>query len=542
MPLSTPRPGVISAVVAACLGCGPGSDAVVTDEIADESTTEGESSETNTSVESTTGETGEEDTSTTSSEPIETLHHVFVEYEGPLKNPDMGWVIYAFDPAAPESIDLYSHASILYTNYITWADLEPVDDAFDWTLIEGLVEVARAHGLGLHLALNSVDPTSIPRVQIPYWFIAEHPDDGRWVTSWYGQPIHPSFDFYGQPGFIFEPDYAAASYQAEYTELLQALGDRIAARNAYVGEDPWATTIHRIEHSHYGYWGEWHSEFPWPSDAVKLATLTTMVGWNQTYFPDQPGEISALVADPNNAVLTAVAAGAGLVRKCIGICDYGYLSPTERATIDSLRDTTPFRGEWGSWTGALDAFYASPTDVVPVNDTRGAIDEALALRVDALGWYGNVLAAGVTDTGETLADYFQTRAGYRFYLESLSHPSAVERGELLTVDLVWHQRAVSKLYRSHDLSLMLRDERSGDLHVLPPQPWDAYTWVQGPTPPVPGQIGVMVPEHLEPGVYQLYFAVVDASGAPAIDLAITADKLEPGIDASYFAIGPIELR
>lgn len=469
------------------------------------------------------------------------VHRTFDEAAGPLKNPDMGWVVYAFDPWNPESIDRYAHASILYTNYVTWADLEPTDDAFDWTVIEGLVDVARAHGLGLHLALNSVDPTSIPRVQVPYWFIWAHPDDGRWVTSWYGNPIDASFDAYGQPGYIFEPDYASASYQAEYTELLQALGDRIEARGAYADEPSWASTIRRVEYSHYGYWGEWHSEFPWPSDAVKRATLTTMVGWNPTYFPNQPGEISALFADPDNAVRTAVEAGAGLVRKCVGICAHGYLSDEERATIDGLRDATPFRGEWGSWTGHLDAFYASPTDTEPVNDTRGAIDEALELRVDSLGWYSSVLADETTETGETLADYFQSRAGYRFFLASARHPAAVRAGEPLAVDLAWYQRGVAKLYRAHRLSLLLVDA-GGARYPLASQPWDAHTWPVGPAGPIAGRVEAPVPSEVPAGAYTLYLAVVDELDAPAINLAVTAEKLEPGIEASYVAIGAITVR
>src|SRR5438093_4334375 len=61
------------------------------------------------------------------------------------RNPDMGWLTYVFRPVArpnsafpggPREARTTPLSSTVYTNYFTWADLEPVEGYYRWDLID----------------------------------------------------------------------------------------------------------------------------------------------------------------------------------------------------------------------------------------------------------------------------------------------------------------------------------------------------------------------------------------------------------------------
>lgn len=500
--------------------------------------------------ESTGGTTGEGAKDTNDAKPSATppVLHIYQESTDALKNPHKGWLPYVFDPLQPAQFDDSPLASEIYTNYVTWNDFEPLEGEYQWDVLEGLAAVASERGKKLRLAINSVDPTSLNRQQVPTWYIeqaaSQQPSAGRWIDTWYGNPISIN-PYSGNPSqatggfYIYEPDYGSALYTQKYFEFLRELSDRIYAHGDYADSEPLDGLISNIEISNYGYWGEWHTEYSWPNSVVKQEVLEGFSDWifalyPSTAEPTSPAmstEISTLFSDLSSGAYDtgvghAVLGGADMVRKCIGICTHGFLSDTDRGLIESWIPYRSFRGEWGSWSGEIESFYPSPTSGQTVNDLSGAIDEALALNVSMLGWYVNSSLEQLRpNTDETHAEYFQKRCGYRFWLQQASFSESVVPGSSFELELEWFQRATGKLYRAYDLRLQLRDEVRGTTVALGTSGFAGHSWPPGPGGPYSETEQFTVPPDVEPGVYALELAVVDDRGQPAMNLANASLKV-----------------
>ncbi len=474
---------------------------------------------------------------------------VFKELTTAFPNRGMGWLPYINDIFHPDWVDDTPLASAYFTNMITWADLQPGFNQFNWAPLGNLVRFAKSKGRKLRFALNSVDPTSstMNRMQVPYWYI-QLPGSGRWISTWYGQKISNTHNPYnGNAGWIFEPDYASSAYTTSYFRFLRALSDK------WKSEPDWVDTIEAIEISNYGLWGEWHSEFPWTSPAVKETVLKGFVDWYFALLPGAAGsfapfrtEISALFYQlGESGVNHAVQQGADMVRKCIGICNQGYIGYWDKVAIDSYRPWRSFRGEWGDWDGGgLEYFYANANSTVPVNDTKGAIDEGLySYKVDYLGWFvGASLNKPGPNAGETLAEYFQKRAGYRLYLESAEYPGAVRPGQTFSVQHAWWQRGVSKLYFPAYFTMELKNETLGTSIPLGRDRFPATDWSLGPQGPHRLTSRFRVPDNLPPGNYKVLVGLVDSAGRPAINLA-SEGRVSPRTEGySLYSAGTITVR
>ncbi|MFK7926604.1 MAG: DUF4832 domain-containing protein [Myxococcota bacterium] len=516
-----------------------------------------------------TADDGTETADTTGTPPpssLPPLEHAYPESDAALRNPHKGWLPYIFDPLNPTSFDDSPLASEIYTNYVTWNDFEPFEDEYRWDVLEALVEVAASRGKKLRIAINSVDPTSLDRQQVPTWYIVqaanESPPAGHWIDQWYGNAIsiNPYNGGTSQTTggyFIYEPDYASALYVASYFDFLAELSNRIYATGPYAGLEPLDGSIASLEISNYGYWGEWHSEFPWTSSAVKQEVLEGFADWvfalyPETAVPTHPGlstEMSALFRDGTSGaydtgVAHAVSGGADMVRKCVGICGHGFLSDVEHDLIKSWQPLRSFRGEWGSWSGGIEAFYASPDSDVVVNDLSGAIDEALELQVSMLGWYvGSSLEQLRPGTSETHAEYFQKRAGYRFWLSKATFSEGADPGAALPLTLEWYQRATGKLYRAYDLRFQLRHVGDGSVVILGTAPFDAHNWPLGPGGPYVSTERLSLPVDLAPGEYALELAAVDENGDQALNLANASIKSETDAEFDYgdYVLGYIQV-
>src|SRR5262249_45779908 len=119
---------------------------------------------------------------------------------------------------------------------------------------------------------------------------------------------------------------------------------------------------------------------------------------------------------------------------------------------------------------------------------------------------------------ESIENYFQRSAGYRFFLSDAQYPRIVHTGASLDLTQVWFQRAVSKLFRPYRIKAYL-DGQSGSID-LPSVAWPADTWASGPGGPYPVVSSFTVPSGTPTGWYMLKFAIVDSSELPAMNLAI----------------------
>ncbi len=267
--------------------------------------------------------------------------------------------------------------------------------------------------------------------------------------------------------------------------------------------------------------------------------------------------------------------GASMIRRMIGLGD-GNLKPDEVQFINNRISTKRFDGEWGSFDGTI-VWFDIPNDNTPMKYTYQAIDQALELGTSYLGWYkstdyiicGDIpanlpleelpeksqctnSAQQITTqpllklypgTTETLKDYFQRKSGYNFYISESVYPQSVTAGQNFSLQQAWYQRAVAKLYKQHYLKAYLSQGSTTIPLNIDMNSLNAHTWSAGPSGPHPITSTFSVPSTVLPGTYTLHFAVVDASGNPAMNLAIdtksTSGLADPINDYNYYSLGNI---
>lgn len=500
-------------------------------------------------------------TSTTS---VGEASFALTESQQAFPNPGKGWVSYVFDLNNPAP-DMGPLVGTLYTNNVSWGDLEPDrKGSFRWDKLDRLVQMAKQNGMKFRFSLNSVDPTTASwnRPQIPMWYINMYgAAGGRWINKFEGTTIDGSTvnPYAGNAGWIYEPNYANMAYFNEYWRFLCELV-------TYWKSNPdWVATIEGMEISNYGFWGEWHSDYAWPSLTDKANFLTAFSNWYFNLFPEAKGnftstrmEISGFfhshgtgAFQGESAVTHAVQAGADIARKCMGICrskgdgDSGYMYSLDYQSIMSYRFWRSFRGEWGSWDGTIDQFYdAGKWDANRkyVTDTKGAIDEALNLfRADRLGWYIHAplqRPSGVNN--ETLAEYYQKRAGYRFYLSKIAYPGAVRVGDRMNVKTEWFQRAMGKLYLPTNFAIDLVKVGGTERYSLGAKPFEATKWDLGARQ-ANLNYEFILPANIPPGKYDVRVALVDDNRKPMINLA-NAGKEDPNPRKyTFYAAGALDV-
>lgn len=437
------------------------------------------------------------------------------EITAPFRNPGMGWLTYVFDPIKNPGVAQDTPlASAVYTNYLTWADMEPVEGTFNWTPIDNLVTAWSNSGKQIKIGIHVVDPTSINRPHVPDWYICTadsgigncgDSDRGTWYRSFFGIPIvssgTSSYKPYGTPGVDYRPNFENPYFQTCFGKFIQALAKHYKATPA------WQNNLESIDISTFGYWGEWHdTDYKWSSTAARQSSLHSMIDQYFSSFAGTAigytmnvvgGSVSPslnLVDSDVNGVLYALGRGAAPVRRCIGMCQHAWnltQAYDERDTILKAILSAGFQGEWGSGDGTIINFYGQPgPNAMAVGNTESAINEALGLGASYLGWYRSVDWVPITQCpayassddcrvnsqgtlirvlkqpvstsngSESLESYFQRRAGYRFYLPNIWYPAVITRSTSKTPQSVqlltqWVNRGVAKCYKHYRLRAYL---------------------------------------------------------------------------------------
>ena len=125
------------------------------------------------------------------------------------------------------------------------------------------------------------------------------------------------------------------------------------------------------------------------------------------------------------------------------------------------------------------------------------------------------------------------RAGYRFVLRSISHPRLVSLGKTLPISMNWENVGVGRLLRHFDLQIRLQDPE-GKI-ILTRTASDARKWLPGP---MPISSTLNVPEHLNPGVFTLTVALVDANHSRGpLHLAIDVPS-----NAGWYTVSKISIQ
>lgn|GEM_PF-2723447 len=452
------------------------------------------------------------------------------------RNPGKGWVAYLFDPESNPTVsgngaNPPGYIDLIYTNYLTWAMLEPEEGQYRWDIIDQIVEHwgNPPYNKKIGLGIGVIYPTSIPGTyHVPKWLVETEGMEGH---------IFDARDMtFGEAGELkYEPYYWNEVFLSKWEQFMNALSDR------YYSTQSWQDHIELVDICTYGMWGEWHSKLaPWPDAETQKATLTRLVDIYYNAFPPERKGSPHLVQDvvsysslgrpgqklDNQAVTYSILErGSWMRRRAVGWPE--AMSADEVQFIQDHWQERRLVGEWG-------LLYVKPDDV------RRAVEHGLSLHVSYIGWgiaNGPFDAVADPETGESYQEYVQKRVGYRFVLREARYPSAVEAGGQLELAQRWSQIAAAKLYERHYLRAYLVGD-SGDFALDADTSFDPTTWVSGTDYEVVSQF--TIPANVPAGEYELRIAMVDPETLePAINLAIYGKDIDDVNAFGRYTLGPV---
>ena len=317
--------------------------------------------------------------------------------------------------------------------------------------------------------------------------------------------------------------------KAEFQKLVQALGARF---DGLPGFGP-------IDIGSVGLWGEWHnwqaiissingnapgsvgSQIPMPP----LATCKWYVDQFFTYFPKTikiMGSGEAVGSVTTQTLAYALGRGAGWRGDSLGDSYHQNIYPQDLP--GGANDT--------HWQTAPVYFETSPPfSSLSLTDLQTTVNFALQSHASVV----EDRSEKITSAELPLVRQLLMSLGYRFVLNSLSHPSAATAGQQMTLTMAWRNVGVAPTYRNDVLAVQIRN--SSGTPVLTSNTGIAVkNWLPGTTYTVTPT--VTLPAGLAPGTYTVAIGIVNrATRKPVVQLAIQ------GRDANgWYPLGTVSVN
>lgn len=415
-----------------------------------------------------------------------------------LYNPGMGVADFHLGAFShPMTREEYPRSTVAYFRW-SWADLEPAEGAYNFGLVDRVIEQANAKGETLAFRIMVEYKAGSPQ-----WLL----DKG--VAS---VPVGGgTFPDSNNPIFL---DY--------HERLLKAFGARYAG----------SPDIDHIDIGSVGCWGEWNTAccqgveaqckqyFPTDENQIKITD------WYFAYFPNTP-----LVMLHGGRLKYAVSRGAGWRGDCFG--DYGYFRPDwnhmEHAYARVLQDPV-----------IADAWKKGPVQFEVCGVMQDWYDKGFDIDLilkKGLEWHVSVLNAKsspVPAAWRSRVDEFLKKMGYRIVLRQMTHTAETSPGGTLPLRSRWENVGVAPFYHPWPLAYRLR---SGSDHIV--AQWvskeNLMRWLPGAIYEV--EDIEAVPERVPNGIYSLDVAILNQDGTSAgVDLAIEGKREDQWYQVSSIAI------
>ncbi|MEW7314585.1 DUF4832 domain-containing protein [Buttiauxella gaviniae] len=414
---------------------------------------------------------------------------------GPITNPGMG--IASFHQGYGEQLTQtqYPDTGIEYERFY-WTELEPVEGQYNFALVDDAFKFAARHQPAMNVGLRFMaleEPQSGSK--IPDWLIRKGVK-GLWTSD--------------KKTFI--PDLDDPIFLAYSQRLLNAFGKR------YDGNE----NLAYVDIGMVGSWGEWHnSNFPSLTPLEKRyspATLDKYVNMHFAAFPKTPKIM--LIAGGDNLV-SAVKKGAGWRADCLG--DWRNFSKA----WNLMEDDYPQRIETaqGAFSGFNDAWKHAPVSFeicgymkewkTEQHYSKAEVQRTFDWAIEQHASTINLKSREVPAEFRPIVDEALTKLGYRFRLASLSHESAVQKGNNLTLNSQWANDGVAPIYLKYDVSFRVIDNANKVIaqgNTLD----DIRTWLPGERT---SSYRLAIPATATKGQYNIEVAMLDKQGKARINLA-----------------------
>ncbi len=336
-----------------------------------------------------------------------------------LPNPGRGWSTHSSVSTDSVNND-YPPSTVAYYRF-TWAQAEPMEGAYAFDRIDGLIASARA--AGQRFAFRIMPDACRGGIGIPAWLYA------KGVKGWL---------YTGEDGSqCFSADASDPVYMEHAHALTAAMGAR------YNG----SADLEFVDIGLMGDYGEWHFTQAAAKGAAMppYAVRTQYIDWHLQAFPDTPliMLVGDLTAADSDTLSYAVSHGTGWRADCWG--DY-------RSPFNHMEDDYPLKL---AAPGVRDAWRRAPVVLETcgvLQDWRGAWPDRLQDALDfAIAEHASILNAKSSpvpvDWAVPLAVFTQS-IGYRFaFAGTPVIPAAVDRGAGAAVSITWTNAGNAPVYR-----------------------------------------------------------------------------------------------
>lgn len=439
-----------------------------------------------------------------------------------LNNPYMGWVAWAKDAVRKPAGEPYVQPHSLVYVGISWRELEPVKGQFDWAGIEEKYQFAYWNSLGKKMNLRLVldTPTSDPtHKDIPDWLYDElvQAEGTAGAGKWYATDAI---------GSGFAPNYSSPVLISEHERMIKAYAE-------HFDNDP---RVAYIQLGSLGHWGEFHN---WPEEVSGVfPQLIVSNQYVSHYLANFHHKLMGMrkpfpiAADHHLGLFNDVFGDKGSTKSFIdwtvdGWGEIGrYIEPGEVAADVQAASKMP-----DFWkTNFSGGEFTSGNPLQSLNDDviMESLYETYASHTSWLGPSSpadyQVGVNGVTQAVQENMDTMLKTMGYRFVLESASHPASAQAGDSVTLATYWNNKGVAPFYMDWPVAVALADA-SGQIvasSITKASQTDIRNWLPGSQQ---AALPLHVPSNLTTGTYKVLVSILDPeTNQPGIQLAITGKR------------------
>ena len=445
---------------------------------------------------------------------------------GVIRNPAMGWVLYAdafadFPQANAywDSQDPYAGSASIFYIRLPWSQLEPTEGVYAWEYdqnFKDLIQGALDRGLKLAFRIY-VDSEGSYQQATPGYVISAGAEgivdaNGRW-----------------------NPYVDDSVFQEKFSSFLNAFASKY--------NDP--AVVDFVDGNGLGRWGEGNQLKLLGDDVygvLRWITGTYAANFTRVLLGVQYNKSSTGFGLDNMDAVALQDYGYVIRKDTLGL-PYWFIE-ADKERIRSHFPGVPFYGEnvyqylqsRQRWADDYDTLYAALEAVL--NDALSLHANTLDLRIpeDTEAWFSEA---------PDLVQEFIVRGGYRLIPAEITYPDRIGQGGALTIAHTWKNTGVGVLPNNkpqwnykYKVAFALIDPATGQVVFSAvdgaAEPSD---WVEG------GQYSYTLkvfPDSVPAGSYKLGCAIIDSTmdNTPAINLAILNEKTNSG----WYILGDILVK
>ena len=431
-----------------------------------------------------------------------------VMYAGYLANPGMGWQT---DPSPASS---YLPETVLYANRgdISWKNLNPLEDVYDWTPLDEQFAFATTDGKQFSFRVFTMSGESYGGHQIPKWVL----DKGAVILA------------------SGEPDYSNCVYQEQWGRFVNVLLKR------YDGK-PEIAFIDISGYGDFSEWG-WRDQTEWDTlwetsyeqGTANSATLQEMDSQARRRLADMfiGGAYQSHPCRTMDGIIQFVdyyydgAQKTQLVMPYAGIVQSTQYMFIKRRDVgfrfDCLGrdDSLPLAEISQIWRSAPVIYEFCGPDNFNINVARELLKDTHSIII-----HNNDYSGDLNELQQLV-----TPIGYRFFLKEAVANAHVNAGEKLVLTMLWQNLGTSPVYlkmgQTPRLHLYLVDPVNNQVVLSFPVDVDLSTWfpadsfLSSSPPSYQVDAFIPIPASVPAGSYNLLAAIVDARTNLPVQLAV----------------------